>query len=603
MVVEVQRDPAAEIAALAPGTVFHGGFEVVRCIKAGGMGAVYEVLQTSTQRYRALKVMLPSLVTDPEMRARFELEAKIAAGIESEHIVETIDAGIDQATGMPFIVMELLKGEELGALLKSRKRLPPADVVTYLYQAALALDRTHAAGIIHRDLKPENLYLTHRDDGSPRVKILDFGVAKIVADGSVNASSTKTVGSPMYMGPEQISGELKVGPAVDRYSLAHIAFTLLVGRPYWHIERKASDGLFPFMVRLMKGAKVSGSMRAAHYGVKVPEAFDPWFQKATSLDPTARFDGSAEMISELARVFDVPLPTRPVSLPPPQRAPLPTAPNGLPPLAPPVNAAPAESPPNDAVQVKADKINASQVEAANVSAGQLNTTQVELLKGSQTPADAVVVRVSNAGARVSTDPTMPMLVHSPSYIPVRITMTPDRPSRPSRIDPTLPSPTGFEDVQPKPSPKVEVVSARSDEPSVQPMTLNRAARAWVVPVSLLAAIAAGFVAAFIVWPLYKRVDPQYLNEDSGTQLPSAQDVPSVAPLVSTTSTTTAPEPVISAAPESSAKTAPSPTEPAVAPPETPPVQPTASTSALFKPPAPASTKPAQTKGKDVLDQY
>lgn len=333
------RDPASEIAALAPGTVFHGVYEVVRCIKAGGMGAVYEVLQTSTKRYRALKVMLPSLVTDPEMRARFELEAKIAAGIESEHIVETMDAGIDQATGMPFIVMELLKGEELGALLKARKRLSPEDVVTYLHQAALALDRTHAAGIIHRDLKPENLFLTKRDDGSPRVKILDFGVAKIVADGSVNASSTKTVGSPMYMGPEQISGESKIGPAVDRYSLAHIAFTLLVGKPYWHVERKAAEGLFPFMMQLVKGAQVPASARAAHYGVRLPEAFDPWFVKATSIDQGQRFETAVVMIAELAQLFGVVAPAG--SITPMPRSPLP--------------AAPAQSVPNEPAKVTPDK--------------------------------------------------------------------------------------------------------------------------------------------------------------------------------------------------------------------------------------------------------
>lgn len=305
MAVDESRDPAGEIAALAPGTVFHGVYEVVRCLKAGGMGAVYEVLQTSTQRYRALKVMLPSLVTDPEMRARFELEAKIAAGIESEHIVETMDAGIDQATGMPFIVMELLKGQELGALLKERKRLSPDDVVTYLHQAALALDRTHAAGIIHRDLKPENLFLTRRDDGSPRVKILDFGVAKIVADGSVNANSTKTVGSPLYMGPEQISGDLKIGPAVDRYSLAHIAFTLLVGKPYWHVERKSVSGIYPFMMLIIKGATVTASARAAEYGVRLPEAFDPWFVKATSIDPAERHASAVGMIAELGRIFGI----------------------------------------------------------------------------------------------------------------------------------------------------------------------------------------------------------------------------------------------------------------------------------------------------------
>lgn len=597
MAVEEKRDPAAEIAALAPGTVFHGVFEVIRCIKAGGMGAVYEVLQTSTQRYRALKVMLPSLVTDPEMRARFELEAKIAAGVESEHIVETIDAGIDQATGMPFIVMELLKGEELGALLKAKKRLPPADVVTYLYQAALALDRTHGAGIIHRDLKPENLYLTHRDDGSPRVKILDFGVAKIVADGSVNASSTKTVGSPMYMGPEQISGDQKVGPAVDRYSLAHIAFTLLVGRPYWHVERKAADGLFPFMVRLMKGAKVSASMRAAHYGVKVPEAFDPWFVKATSVEPTERFESSVDMVAELARVFGVSIPVGPASPVAGQRAPLPTAPTAVVQQAQVVIVASADPAPNVAAPTNEPPKNASPTDAAQASAGQLNTTQFDPIKANPANPEAVVVRVANPGIRLPTDPTMPVLAHSPSYIPVRISMTPEKSIR---TDPTLPSPKGPDDGTPaRPSPKVEVVSARSDEPSVQPMTLNKPARSWVVPVSLLVVIALGFVAAFIVWPMYNRTNQQPISADPGRTVASANDVPSAAPLASATASSTSepsPDPVMSAAPASSANIEPAPNESATA-------APLPSTLVPMKPSAPASTKSNQTKGKDVLDQY
>jgi len=597
MAVDEKRDPAAEIAALAPGTMFHGVFEVIRCIKAGGMGAVYEVLQTSTQRYRALKVMLPSLVTDPEMRARFELEAKIAAGIESEHIVETIDAGIDQATGMPFIVMELLKGEELGALLKARKRLSPADVVTYLHQAALALDRTHAAGIIHRDLKPENLYLTHRDDGSPRVKILDFGVAKIVAEGSVNASSTKTVGSPMYMGPEQISGEQKVGPAVDRYSLAHIAFTLLVGRPYWYVERKAADGLFPFMMKLMKGAQVSASMRAAHYGVKVPEAFDSWFVKAASPEPSARFDSSVEMVADLARVFDLPVPAS--GLVPQQRPPLPTAPTATATT----TAEPKGSPPVEAAQGNAAQANPPQaagdrVSAAQVSLSQLNTTQIEPEKPNPSPPEAVVVRVSKNGSRVPQDPTLPVLAHSPSNNPVRISMAPERTSR---TDPTLPSPQGPEDATlPKPSPKVEVVSARSDEPSIQPMTVNKPIRSWVVPVSLLAVVALGFVAAFVVWPMYKRPEQLGIATDPGRNAASANKVPSSAPLASATASATA---TTSVAPESSAITGPLSVQSATVAPDTSAAQPSASTNSLPKPPGPASTKPIQNKGKDVLDQY
>lgn len=232
MAVEQKRDPAVEIAALAPGTVFHGVFEVVRCIKAGGMGAVYEVLQTSTRRHRALKVMLPSLVTDPEMRARFELEAKIAAGVESEHIVETMDAGIDQATGMPFIVMELLKGEELGALLKARKRLSPEDVVTYLYQAAIALDRTHAAGIIHRDLKPENVFLMRRA-GSPAIaKLLDFGISKAIHENR-DADLTMpgiVMGTPYYMAPEQARGDRGLDHRVDIWAAGVILYEALTGR-------------------------------------------------------------------------------------------------------------------------------------------------------------------------------------------------------------------------------------------------------------------------------------------------------------------------------------------------------------------------------------
>ncbi|MDI1477423.1 serine/threonine protein kinase [Polyangium sp. y55x31] len=312
----------ADIAVLATGAIFHGAYEVVRCIKAGGMGAVYEVLQKNTERRRALKVMLPSLVSDPEMRARFELEAKVAAGIESEHIVETLDAGVDEATGMPFIVMELLKGEEIGALLKVRKRLPLEEVVTLLHQAALALDRTHAAGIIHRDLKPENLFLTRRDDGSPRLKILDFGVAKIVADGTASSNTTKSVGSPLYMAPEQIAGDA-IGPHVDRYSLAHIAFTMLVGKPYWARERKSAQGLYPYLMLVARGAQVPASERAKELGVSLPAAFDAWFSRATALDTSARFDSSVAMIAALAETFEVKPPAT-IAPPPGTRAVLPS---------------------------------------------------------------------------------------------------------------------------------------------------------------------------------------------------------------------------------------------------------------------------------------
>src|SRR5262245_19400648 len=140
-------------ATLSEGTIFAGRYRVVRSIAAGGMGAVYEVVHLETERRRALKVMHPHLFVNDEMRDRFKREARIAAHIESEYIVDVSDAGVDEATQMPFLVMELLRGEELGQRLKRMGRLAPGEVMTYLQQVALALARTHARNIVHRDLQ------------------------------------------------------------------------------------------------------------------------------------------------------------------------------------------------------------------------------------------------------------------------------------------------------------------------------------------------------------------------------------------------------------------------------------------------------------------
>src|SRR5688572_24684321 len=176
-------------ANLPIGAVFQGRYQIVRCLKAGAMGAVYEVIHLDTRRRRALKVMLPNIIEDAGSRARFKLEATVAADINSEHIVEVFDAGIDGQTGTPFIVMELLQGEDLADVLKRRGSLPPAEVIALLWQLAIVLDKTHAAGVVHRDLKPGNLFLTWRDDRTPRLKVLDFGIAKIVTQQRTHAGT------------------------------------------------------------------------------------------------------------------------------------------------------------------------------------------------------------------------------------------------------------------------------------------------------------------------------------------------------------------------------------------------------------------------------
>ena len=296
-------------AALPEGAVFQERYRIVRCISAGGMGAVYECVHLSTRKRRALKVMLPQIVASPAMRDRFELEARITAAIESDHIVETFDAGIDRDTGAPFLVMELLRGEDLDEVALRHGPLGAEETVVLLAQVAMALDKTHAAGIVHRDLKPQNLFLTTRDDGSARVKILDFGIAKVVADGTKTAQQTASIGTPIYMSPEQTTGDGSIGPAADLYALAHIAFTLLVGHPYWSEEHTALP-VYAFLSQMIAGTKEPPTVRAARAGIALPGGFDAWFAKATARGPSYRFERATTQIAELATALGTPPPPR-----------------------------------------------------------------------------------------------------------------------------------------------------------------------------------------------------------------------------------------------------------------------------------------------------
>ena len=293
---------------LPQASLFAGRYRIVRRIAAGGMGAVFEVVHTETQRRRALKVMLPELLDNNELRERFQLEARVTANVESEHIVDVFDAGIDDSTGMPFLVMELLNGQDLHRILQREGPLAPERAVTYLRQIAGALDKTHAAGIVHRDLKPENLFLTHREDGTPRVKILDFGISKVVNDAPQTARVTRGIGTPLYMAPEQALAH-PVGPPTDLYALGLIAYTLLVGIAYWESEIQRFDNAIAFVVHTSKGTTDSASQRARDAGQALPDAFDPWFRRATALDPADRFATAAELVDELGLVFGMaPLP-------------------------------------------------------------------------------------------------------------------------------------------------------------------------------------------------------------------------------------------------------------------------------------------------------
>lgn len=291
------------MASLEAGAIFARRYRIVRLVAAGGMGAVYEVEHVETDRRLALKVMHPHVLPCDDLRERFKREARIAARVSSEYIVDVFDAGVDDATAMPFLVMELLQGEELGARLARLGRLAPREVVAHLSQAAIALDRTHRASIVHRDLKPRNLFLEEREDGATRIKVLDFGIAKIVAEGATTCG-TQVVGTPLYMAPEQLDANARLTGAVDVYALGMVAYTLLVGAAYFDEEARAR-GVLALATVIARGPVEPARARAAARGVTLPESFDVWFARATARRAEDRFATAVEAARALAEALDV----------------------------------------------------------------------------------------------------------------------------------------------------------------------------------------------------------------------------------------------------------------------------------------------------------
>ncbi|WP_394821023.1 protein kinase domain-containing protein [Pendulispora albinea] len=299
---------------LQRGSLFAGRYRIVRRLGSGAMGSVYEVVHLQTERPCALKIMHAHIVEREEMRERFKMEAKVAARVGSEYIVDVLDAGVDETSGIPFFVMERLRGEDLSRRLKRVGRLGPAEAVRYLHQVSIALDRTHQASIVHRDLKPANLFLTDGADGQVRVKVLDFGVAKFITE-ATGGATTAIAGTPLYMSPEQCRGG-KVTAAADVYALGMIAYTLLVGDAYFAEEFAHTSNLVAFALATVKGPVERASVRASARGVTLPDTFDAWFALVTSVDPERRFASAGVAVRALAVALgEPPLPEASPSLP------------------------------------------------------------------------------------------------------------------------------------------------------------------------------------------------------------------------------------------------------------------------------------------------
>ncbi len=275
---------------LGIGAVFGGEFRISHRIGAGGMGTVYAAQQLTTSKARALKLMHPQLCSDEGLRARFEQEARVGSLIESDHVVEVIGAGVDADTGIPWIAMELCDGEDLEEYLERRGPLSAAEALEVLRQVCHALEAAHHVGVIHRDLKPENVFVCvpQSASGSSVVKVLDFGIAKVVAEAH---QSTAALGTPLWMSPEHSDPKVKVTPAADVWSLGLLAFWLLTGEVFWTAARTPGAAMQAVLRELLFDPIPPASERAAELGraSRLPADFDAWFARAVVRDPSARF--------------------------------------------------------------------------------------------------------------------------------------------------------------------------------------------------------------------------------------------------------------------------------------------------------------------------
>jgi hypothetical protein len=282
--------PGAMTALLEPGRVIAGRYRLERVLAQGGMGCVWVGHHLQLDVGVAIKLMTPQLAASPEGRARFEREAKASAQLRIENAVHIYDFGIEDDS--PFIVMELLEGEDLQARLARQQRLSPAALRSIVDQVCRGLRRAHEVGLVHRDLKPANIFLA-RQTGEETAKLLDFGIVKATTP-AMGAGATRTgaiLGSPHYMSPEQVRNTSKVDLRSDLWSLGVIVFRCLTGQlPF------PGDEIGEVLVDVCVAPIPLASQLAPDLGPQV----DRFFERALARDVAQRFQSAGELADAFA---------------------------------------------------------------------------------------------------------------------------------------------------------------------------------------------------------------------------------------------------------------------------------------------------------------
>jgi serine/threonine-protein kinase len=289
-----------------------GRYELEALLGRGGVGQVWRARHVTLNSHVAIKFLHSASAQRETTRKRFLTEAQVTAQLKTRHAVQVFDYGFTDA-GHPYLVMELLDGETVGHRLDRLKRLPPATAVLFLTQVSRELERAHALGIVHRDLKPDNLVIVADEEGREYIKVLDFGVAKLLGDLDTDtaddedptqlsqqdfATLTRTgamLGTPYYMAPEQVRNSRDVDLRVDVWAFGVVAFECLTGKvPF--------DGknLLQLFDRIRRGEHPP----AVSLRPELPNAFDTWFEIACAVDREKRFPSARAAATTLALAVD-----------------------------------------------------------------------------------------------------------------------------------------------------------------------------------------------------------------------------------------------------------------------------------------------------------